>query len=338
MKKEIENLTLEERQIIYKMRGRGLSMQKVGEIVGRHKSTISRELRRNQRRGVAGYLLSSYEEAKAAHDKALRRRSESKKVRRGPLKLAAVREFIEESLKVRKYSPENIALELEQSDLSVKVCARTIRRWMLKDAPELRVHLARKGKKPRNRLTIKKALFKDGTPKRSIHKRSKEINDRLRAGDYEGDLVVCKQSTVAILSVRERKTRKAWLRLLPNAQAETTRKALVGIFANIPPQLRLTCTFDNGSEFAKVHELERLLNVEAYFCDAYCSWQKGSVEQQNKEIRHYVPKGTDLSTLTPERLKEIESFLNHKPRPLLGKSSAEQTWVLALENVKHLLH
>ena len=151
-------------------------------------------------------------------------------------------------------------------------------------------------------------------------------------------MVVCKQSSVAILSVRERKTRKAWLRILPNAQAETTRKALVGIFANIPPQLRHTCTFDNGSEFAKVHELERLLNVETYFCDAYSSWQKGSVEQQNKEIRRYLPKGTDLSTLTPERLQEIESFLNHKPRPLLDKKSAEQVWVLALGSTRHLLH
>ena len=180
MKKEIKNLTLEERQITYKMISRGLSMQKVANIIGRHKSTISRELRRNRRRRYVGYVLSPYEEARAAHEKALQRRSESKKGRRCPLKLAAVREFIDESLRIKKYSPENIAIELAQSDLSVKVCAKTIRRWMLRDAPELRAHLARKGKKPRNRLTPRKTSFNDGTPKRSIHQRAKEVNERLR--------------------------------------------------------------------------------------------------------------------------------------------------------------
>lgn len=332
------HLTLEERQQIYKMRSRGESMQKIGVAIGRDKSVISRELRRNTT--ITGFKLlqTPYEEAKAAHDKALRRRSDCKRGRRGPLKLAAVRSHVEKSLAENKYSPEAIAADLKRSDQGVTISGMTLRRWLITDAPELRQYLALKGKKRRNRLTPKKKLFGDGSQKRSIHNRPKDVSDRARVGDFEADLVVCSQSNTAILSIRERSTRHAWLRLLPNRTAEATRKAIVGVFANIPPQLRLTCTFDNGSEFAKVHEVERLLGIEQYFCDAYSAWQKGSVEQQNKEIRLYIPKGTDLSKVSEERLREIEKLLNNKPRPCLKNDTAAQSWCLALEQNRHLLH
>ena len=337
MKTEYTHLTREERKIIYVMLCKGETDSEIAKEICRPRSTIWRERHRNKLSRELRKNLDPLQQAKEIHEIAVRRRSDSKRGPRGSIKQVSVRELIVECLEERKYSPETIALKVK-AELGVNISGKTIRRWINSNYQSLRQHLALKGKKPRQRLTNKQKQYSDGTIKKSIHDREEEVNNRSRIGDYEADLIVCNQSRVCILSVRERVTREAWLRLLPNSESETVRKGLMGIFANIPSILCCTCTFDNGSEFAKVYEIEKLLSIKAYWCDAYCSWQKGSVEEQNKEVRRHIPKGTDLSTISADYLARIQFYLNDKPRGCLGGFSSEELWQSALAKIRNSMH
>lgn len=79
-------------------------------------------------------------------------------------------------------------------------------------------------------------------------------------------------------------------------------------------------TLDNGIE----NRWHAKLGIPVYFCDPYSSWQKGGVENANRMIRRYLPKGTDMATVTPQRLASIIAILNNKPRKILGYKSALQ--------------
>jgi IS30 family transposase len=158
------------------------------------------------------------------------------------------------------------------------------------------------------------------------------------SGHKEFDLVVCKQSVVSVLVGVDRKTRRTWLRRVENREAETIRAALIGIEMNLCPPLRKTLTYDNDPGFQKVFDLEQLIGVENYFCDPYCSWQKGSVENVNQRLRRFFPKGTDLSTVTQARLDEVEAILNARPMDCLGELSPDQCWALEVRAAKMMLH
>ena len=339
-KAKSDHLTLDERQVIYVMRASGHGFTKISRLLGRDRSTIRRELKRNQAPVFYRGKESPLERARSAHEKALGRRSESKRGKRGPLKLAQIRLRIESLLKESKYSPEEIAKLLSQGDDPVKICGRTLRRWILKEAKELQQHLPFRGRKRRNRLTARKGGKRKeaAPPKRSIHQRSKEAAERLEAGHKEYDFIVCKQSVVSILVGVDRKTRRLWLRRVENREAETVRGALIRIELNICPPLRKTLTFDNDPGFQKVFDLERHLGVTIYFCDPYCSWQKGSVENVNRRVRRFFPKGTDLSTVTQERLDEVELIINARPMDCLDGFSPDQAWTREVKAARMMLH
>jgi IS30 family transposase len=235
------------------------------------------------------------------------------------------------------YSPESIADELSQGDLGVKLSGRTIRRWLLTDAPGLRQHLPHRGKPRRNHLTPRKRHRNhNGAPeKRSIHERPDVVERRERAGDLEGDMIVCRKSTSAVLSVIDRKTRRRWYRKVANLKAETVLQSLTRLLLEIPPTQRHTITFDRGGEFAEWKTLEQLFGILVYFCDPYCAWQKGSVERSNKEFRRFVPKGTDLALVSEQNIARIEAVLNAKPMRCLEKFCATQAWRTEQASVLH---
>lgn len=334
------HLTLSERQILYPMLASGEGFSKIAKVLNRDRSTLRREYKRNS---VSVYLwsrLTPLEQAKHAHDKALLRRSDSKRGKKGPLKLAAIRLRIESLLEDCKYTPEEIAIILGQGDDPVKVSGKTIRRWILKEAKELQQHLAFRGKKRRNQLSPRKnQRRKEAAPaKRNIDERPCGANERQEAGHKEYDFITCKQSTVSILVGIDRKVRRCWLRLVNNREAETTRAMLMQIESSLCPPLRKTSTFDNEGGFQKVFQLEQQLGIESFFCDPYCSWQKGAVEHLNRRVRRYFPKGTDLSTIKPERLSNVEAILNARPMECLDKLSPDQCWAIEVEKAKMMLH
>ena len=291
-----------------------------------------RERKRNAAPPYISCNMSALEKAKWAQDKAKQRRSEPKKGKRGPLKLAVVRTRVEAFLK-DKNSPEKIATILSSSDLGITICGRTIRRWINTDVPELKQYLPCKGK------VRKKSLFprrpkktKIAAPEtRNIRERCEEADNRSEPGHLEGDTIVCDQSKDAIVSVADRFTDRRWYRKVPNLKAETVFWALFDILSEIPPAIRRTITFDNGGEFALWYKLERIFGILAYFCDPYCSWQKPVVERSNKEFRLFVPKGTDLSRISPEEVQRIEQQINSLPMDRLDSLSSADVWLMRPE-------
>jgi IS30 family transposase len=322
------HLTLEERQQVYVMHGQGKRDSEIAKIIGRDRTVVWRERKRNRPPAFVASGISDLERAKYAHDKAVRRRSDCKRVKRGPLNLVRVRERISTLLE-NHYSPEAIAHILTHSDLGVKLSGKTIRRWIKKEAPELRQHLPERGIPRRSRMTRRKrrqSSEQAAPKKRNISERSSEANERMSAGHLEGDAIVCRKSKTAIISVSDRKTRRRWYRKVDNLQAQTVLLALIALLREIPPALRKTITFDNGSEFAFWYKLEILLGITVYFCDPYCAWQKGTVEHSNKEFRRFVPKGTDLALISDEQIARIELALNSKPMNCIGMASAGEAW------------
>ena len=340
MKEKKGHLSLREREVICSMHLDGKSKAEIARFLGRHRKTIGAELKRNRPPWHLRGRESVRERAQAAHEMAVKRRTEWKKGKRGPLKLAAIRLTICSELEKNKRSPEEIAKLLRQGDFPVKVCGKTIRRWILTDARELQKHLPFRGKKRRHHLTPKKAKRKrePAPPKKSIHARPRAATLRLDAGHKEYDFLTCKQSTAVILVGIDRKTRYPWLKKLPNRQAETVRQALCGIEANLCPPLRQTMTLDNDTGFQGVFELEPLLGLAAHFCDPYCAWQKGSVENLNQRVRRFIPKGTDLSLISEEEIKRIEQVLRSRPMDCLNDFSPADSWALAVEEAQKHLH
>ena len=312
------HLTRTERQVIHGMRGRGKSFREIGDFLGRDKSVVCRELKRNKLPAGMSRYMTVHEKAAAAHKKALRRRSESKRVPRGSIKSARVREHICFELKENGSSPEAIAAELSMLFPEDRISGKTIRRWIKAQVPELIQCLREKGKKRRNRVVTRRTRKKASPPKVMIDERPGVVDEHIEAGHIEIDLVVCSQSTTSILTIRELKTRHVTLMLVSNRQAETVNGALAAYLCQLPPKLRKTITEDNGSEFEHTYKLKKRYGIEIYNCHPYCSWEKGSVENANRLIREYLPKGTNLATVTWSELKEIEKRINNRPMLCLG--------------------
>jgi IS30 family transposase len=304
----------------------------------RNPSTISRELKRNVPRGISCSRLSALERASLANEQSQRRqRDRDLRCRNLFEKRPDIERRVLILLKESNYSPENIADILSQSDLGIKVSGRTIRRRIEKMYPDYRKHFPHRGKRPRKHLTPKRSrVLKKGAPeKRSVHDR---VCDRSTVGSLELDLIVSKKSKTVILVIRDRKTRKVWLRLINSKEAGEVRRAIINVLSTIPPLMLKSCTFDRGTEFSEVNQLEKLYDVVNYFCDAYAAYQKGTVEQGNKELRRYIPKGTDLSTITEEELKGYEDLLNAKPRNCIGKLSSDDLWEIEAHQMRSTLH
>ena len=286
--------------------------------------------------------MSAMERARDASERAERRRREQKR-RRCVLDMRAdARNQMLSLLEETNYSPEKIAWILSHSDLGVRLSGKTIRRWVKRNQPDFQKHYPHRGRRPRRSLTGRTRRWKrpeKAPEKRSVHERPNEIAERARAGDFEIDMIVCSQSTASILSIRDRKTRHSWLELTENREEQTVRQAIIRTLHRICPMLIHTATYDRGGEFAGFQVLEECFGLTAYFCDAYCAWQKGSVENQNKEVRRYIPKGTNLATVTSDELRHVENLLNSKPRESLpGNIASADAYALEVAKVRAMLH
>ena len=123
-----------------------------------------------------------------------------------------------------------------------------------------------------------------------------------------------KESGPAVCVQQERRSRYLMLAKLRRKTAANMRRTIVRQMRTLPKQLRLTLTLDRGTENAD----HRTFGLPVYFCDPYASWQKGSVEQVIGLMRRYIPKGTDLRTVTPKQLRALQDRLNNRPRKVLG--------------------
>jgi IS30 family transposase len=163
-----------------------------------------------------------------------------------------------------------------------------------------------------------------------IRERPAEVSDRAVPGSWEGDLIIGKYNS-AIGTLVERKSRFVMLLHLPDGRdATSVRSALTKKILTLPENLRRALTWDRGVEMAQHAQFTVDTNVQVYFCDPHSPWQRGTNENTNGLLRQYFPKGTNLKSISPERLDEVAAQLNDRPRETLGWKTPSEVLALAV--------
>jgi transposase, IS30 family len=298
------HLTMEERDRIAQGRCQHASQTEIAQALGRSPATISRELRRNAAGKV--YLAAQ------AQRKSERRRQERPLVRKmdDPQINALVRTGL-----AQEFSPEQITGRLEQQKSKHSVSPQTIYTWIKQD--DDRKHweamLRRRGKRAgrtRNTEPLPEAAC--------IRNRPKIIERRRRLGDFEGDTVLGPPGTGGLATLVCRKSRFTIVVKIQSKDADHVHEKLKQRLKELDPDHRYSITFDNGTEFARCHRLEKHLGLKLYFADPGCPYQRGTNENTNGLIRQYFPKGTDFRDITHDEVRRVEHSLNNRPRACLG--------------------
>lgn len=309
----------------------GKSYREIGKIIGRDHSVLVREAQRNA--GALGY--SSLRAAQYAQ-----RRLHAKqrcKLDKDP----CLREYVEREL-AEGHSPEQVAGILKEyppPELGgARISHESIYRFIyFGNGIHWYKYLRKKGckrkaKQGRTQQSAKTGIFE----KISIHLRPEHISDRSEFGHWEADLLGWSKKSKEGLSVHyERKARLVSLARVANPSADETEEALRLTIESYPRELFKSITFDNGSENANHGRIRDEYNLKTYFCDPYKSWQKGGVENMNGLLREYFPKGTDFTTVSDARLREVEDLLNNRPRKTLGYKTPNQVIHEHLMEVVH---
>jgi len=301
-----KHLSEQERDKLAVLRSKGWTLRAIGEELGRNHSVLSRELKRNGPRGL--YLPHKAQERAKEREHAAHKRKR--------LKTYALRHDIE-ALVMEGWSPELAAGWLNRKSGRKVISYESIYRWIYSEAPHLTYYLVRRHKKrfPKRHGRGKQLRIPCRVP---IAERPAEIGKRVEAGHWESDLVVSSLSAAAVQVCVERKTRLTRIKRIANKSAGASRSALEGMLKPYPAKLRKSLTYDNGLENNEHCQLNEALGTKSYFCEPYHSWEKGTVENTNGLIRRFLPKRTDFARISDERVQEIETWLNNRPRKCLG--------------------
>jgi IS30 family transposase len=284
----------------------------IAKIVGVHKATISRELKRN--RGQRGYRPQQAQ--RQAMD---RRKRERKRI------TAETWAWVEE--KVREdWSPEQIMLWMK-TYAETSVSHEWIYQHIYADkraGGDLYQHL-RCQKKRRKRYGSHDR--RGQIPERvSIEERPGIVEKRERLGDWEADTVIGQKSHYALVTLVERMSRFTLIKKIDQRTATATKNAIIDMLKPYKVTT-LTITFDNGKEFTAHQDIARELDAEAYFAHPYASWERGTNENTNGLLRQYFPKGSDFSLITDEQVTLAEHRLNTRPRKCLGAKTPEMVFL-----------
>jgi IS30 family transposase len=360
-------LSFTEREDIAALRAQGISMRQIAIKLKRSPSTISRELRRNAatRGGKLEYRAST---AQWKADLAARRPKTAKLVEHGRL-----REYVQEKLsgvlrdetgdvvgpfaswkgrnKPRRadrrwataWSPQQISNRLPMDfpdDESMRISHEAIYqslyiegRGALERDLVACLRTGRALRKPRSRAKkLRTGFITDDV---TIGARPDDVDDRVEAGHWEGDLLIGLNRS-AVGTVVERTSRFTTLLHLPRKDgyrtaapvkngpalsgygSESVRDALVEALTPLPKHLRRSVTWDRGKELARHAELTNTTGIKVYFCDPYSPWQRGTNENTNGLLRQYFPKGTDVARYDRREIQAVADALNNRPRKVLG--------------------
>lgn len=311
-------LTFYERQKLEFWLKRKLSLREIAKkLMLRDHSVIAREIKRNANGNRKKYKADIAQ-------KLSENRKHKKKT--GKLdKYPNLKDYVEQKIK-DDWSPEQIAGRLKKHPLfelqGLTISYESIYYWIYeKSEKHKKLYKHLRNNREKRRKQGRRKSDKIAIPERiSIHDRPKEIDKKERYGDWESDTVeFSRKKKNPFLSVQfERKSQLARLHLMKNKTSEKTRDAVIKTIESLPQELTLSFTFDNGSEGVKHTEVKDLFpHLETYFCDPFCSWQKGGVENLNKLIRQYLPRGVNLDNITDKDIYEIQEKLNNRPRKLL---------------------
>jgi IS30 family transposase len=298
-----KHLSMEERYAIAAMRGQRVPMAQIAGTLGRHRSTMYREVRRNCS-AHDGFYRATHSVQKAS----ARKRRSRRNLRYGTAQMAG----IEERLRL-DWSPEQIVGSLRRQGQEV-MSHETIYRHIWRDKAAggtLWCHLrgARKQRRKRYGAYDSRGRL---AGKRMIEQRPAIVNRRRRIGDWEID-TVHGRGKACLVTIVERRSGRVRLGPIPRATMEHTLQKTVELLQAEPHPVR-TITADNGTEFHNYQELEHTLDTMVYFATPHHAWERGSNENCNGLIRQYFPKRTNLSRVTQEQCNQIAQRLNDRPR------------------------
>ncbi len=330
--KQYRHITKAERLEVGILLEKGYSDQAIAFIVGRNRSTIYRERTNNA-------VCGQYIPAKAQH-KAYVRRKYAKYQAMRIVENMKLREYIETKLLIDEWSPEQIAGRLAHEAGLEKVSAPTIYKYIRSPYGrqlEYELQLAKKKRASSKKKWQRKVTALEGRV--FIDQRPEAANTRTQFGHWEADLIVggTQYGATSLLVLHERVSRYT---LIAKVNARTVRE-VEQVFVEALPFIGNfeSLTLDNDIAFQKHQQLSELINAPIYFCWPYHSWEKGGVENVNRLIRRYVPKGCDIAQYSKRDIWDIQHTLNNKPRKILGYHTAKEVFEQhQLTTQKEMLH
>ena len=306
-----KHISSNERYQIQAFIGSGICIEAIACKLGRHKSTIHREIERNK--GGNGYLAHTAQQRADARAQ----RSRNAKIIAKRTWQAVAHHLIDTD------SPEQIADRLGVSHQAIYNYVRRDKRvdgclWLFL----------------RSQKPYRKRCGVAGRPgkipnRRALSERAAHIEQRAQVGHLEADTIVGPSHASAILTAVDRRSGYLWAGLLADRSAPSAHRAMLNLLRPVASCIK-TITTDNGGEFALHEQLDAALGCTSYFCDPYCSWQRGTNENTNGLIRQFLPKCRDLSKITQEELTMIVNTLNNRPRKRLGFKTPQQVFMKSL--------
>jgi IS30 family transposase len=282
----------------------GLSQTAIARIIGVHKSTISREIRRN--RGLRGY-----------RPKQAQRFAEIRRVKAVTTLISPETWILAEHLLREDWSPEQISGWLAE-EYRIRVSHESIYQFILKNKQQggnLHLHLrCKRQRRKRYGSTNSRGQLVNRV---SIDERPAIVETRSRIGDWELDTIIGKGHKQALVSMTERKTRLTLIAKVRSKSAELVSRSIRRLLEPIASRV-FTLTSDNGKEFARHQEISTALQADFYFAHPYSSWERGLNENANGLIRQYFPKKHDFTTINEKAISMVMNKLNNRPRKCLG--------------------
>jgi len=310
MKKPYQQLNIHERELLSILRGKGKSLREIAKILKRSPSTLSRELQRNAPEVYKGYYLAHRAQKRSEFRNRLSRAH-------ARLKDPKVWTLVRRKLK-QGWSPEIIAGWLKDRYPKLFTSHETIYQWIYRYERRWITTLVRSHRRrlPRGHSHHHRRLH---VPERvSIKERPKSIRARRHIGHWEADTMISRKSPKALQVTVERKSRYSKLTKLPRKISRHMSAALNRRLSRYPQELRRSITYDNGPENHEHMRTNRVLGTRSYFCEPFHSYEKGTVENTIGLVRRFFPKKTDFATISKNRIKKVEYWLNHRPRKCLG--------------------
>jgi IS30 family transposase len=315
-----KELTFSDREEISRLLVLGASYSKIGKLINKDKSCISREVSRRglNRRTYRAWLANQYargEKKKQGRKNKLETQLELRQVVFSWLRKNWSPGQIAERLKI-KY-PErkdmHIAPETIYSYLYVRP-KEQLRKELIKHLRRQKKYRLKRRKKIDNCQETRGKI----PAMVSIDDRPDEINDRMIPGHWEGDLIVGRFSQSALGSLAERTTRMTYLVPLKKTDPETVRKAFARALKQLPKHLKLSLTYDRGKEMAQHQLFTKKTKIKVYFAHKSSPWERGTNENTNGLVRQYFPKGTDFKMVSHYQIKRVQDSLNNRPRKCLN--------------------
>jgi IS30 family transposase len=329
MKKQFKQLSGSEREKIYLFLSQGMKQSDIAKKLKRNKSTITNELKRNNHEKLDEYLPDT------AQRKAEKRKQNGRK-----------QNFIDKNPELKEYiiagfengwSPEEISGRMRDEKKPFYANHETIYQYVysLSGRKQNLKNYLRRAHRVRHKKGGRKTR-KTKIPNRvDIVLRPKTVDRKKQFGHWEGDTMMFLGHKQSLATHTERKTRLIAAKRTKGRTAKDRSYAAKKTFDKLPPEARRTMTLDNGSENSEHETITEFTGMKIYFARPYASWQRGANENSNGLIRWYLPRDTNLDSLTEKQLVAIIDSINNRPRKCLGYKTPNEMFEMEMNKIKY---